>query len=172
MGSPSLRIIHLTDDSQSSPRDSSLRFDVSDDRRPELSRGRRAQQTSGYKSGKPIGLATRFEFAAPHDEAHSLNAVMIVPESKLVVASMKIINSMADTRETRYDSWEEYYLKKGNEETGLVGHLQRAKLSDFDNFPIEYANNLGAFKEKVALFPYGNFILIPAGTNQVRCLHS
>jgi hypothetical protein len=79
---------------------------------------------------------------------------------------------MADTRETRYDSWKEYYQKKGEEETGLVRHLQRAKISYLDEFPSQYANDPGAFKEKVALFPYGNFILLPAGTNQVRCLHS
>jgi hypothetical protein len=68
---------------------------------------------------------------------------------------------MADTRYTRYDSWEEYYLKKGKEETGLIRHLSLAKLSEFDKFPSEYTNELGVFKEKVALFPYGNFILIP-----------
>ena len=79
---------------------------------------------------------------------------------------------MADTRNARYDSWEDYYLKKGKEETGLVRHLSQANLSALDGLPDEYADKPAIFKEKITLFPYGNFIIIPAGTNQIRCIHS
>ena len=58
---------------------------------------------------------------------------------------------MADTRNARYDSWEDYYLKKGKEET--VRHLSQANLSALDGLPYKYADKPAIFKEKIALFP-------------------
>jgi hypothetical protein len=82
---------------------------------------------------------------------------------------------MADTNnnnDKRYDSWEEYYKEKGEERTGLIRHLARAELSFLDDLPRKYAGKPTIFKENVAQYPYGNFILVPFGTNQVRCIHS
>jgi hypothetical protein len=72
----------------------------------------------------------------------------------------------------RYDSWEEYYKRKGEETTGPIRHLERADLSFLDDLPREYIGKPAVFKENVAQYPYGNFILVPVRTNQVRCIHS
>ena len=82
---------------------------------------------------------------------------------------------MADTNnnyDKRYNSWEEYYKEKGEERTGLIRHLARADLSFLDDLPRKYAGKPAIFKENVAQYPYRNFILVPVGTNQVRCIHS
>jgi hypothetical protein len=83
---------------------------------------------------------------------------------------------MADinnNNDKRYDSWEEYYKGKEEERTGLIRHLARADLSFLDNLPREYVGKPTIFKkENVAQYSYKNFILVPVGTNQVRCIHS
>jgi hypothetical protein len=72
----------------------------------------------------------------------------------------------------RFDSWEEYYEKRGEETTGLVRHLELADLDSLDDLPLAYAKKPATFKENVAESEFGNFILIPAGNNQVKCIHS
>jgi len=79
---------------------------------------------------------------------------------------------MADSNEKRYKSWEEYYLKKGKEDTGLIKILNDAELSTFDKLPCKYADDPAVFKENIAQYPFGNCILIPSGGNYVRCMHS
>jgi hypothetical protein len=72
----------------------------------------------------------------------------------------------------RYDSWVEYYKEKGEERTGLIRHLARADLSFLHDLPTKYVGKPAVFKENVAQYSYGNFILVPSGTNKVRCIHS
>jgi hypothetical protein len=54
----------------------------------------------------------------------------------------------------RYDSWEEYYKRKGEETTGPIRHLERADLSFLDDLPREYIGKPAVFKENVAQYPY------------------
>jgi hypothetical protein len=82
---------------------------------------------------------------------------------------------MADVNnnnDKRYHSWEEYYKRKGEERTGLMHHLARADLSFLDDLPREYVGKPTIFKDNMAQYLYGNFILVPVGTDQVRCIHS
>jgi hypothetical protein len=80
---------------------------------------------------------------------------------------------MADSiNDKRYDSWEEYYEKKGEVTTGLVRHLELADLDSLDSLPLGYANKAATFKANVSESTFGNFILVPAGNNQVKCIHS
>jgi hypothetical protein len=65
----------------------------------------------------------------------------------------------------------EYYLEKGKE-SGPFGSIARGKLSFFDDLPKKYASYKAALKGNVEQFNYGNFILIPVGTNKVKCIHS
>jgi hypothetical protein len=78
-------------------------------------------------------------------------------------------NNMNDKR---YNSWKEYYLKKGEELTGLVHHLAITDLSSLDELPREYTRKPVTFKECVAQYSYRNFVLVPTGTNKVRCIRS
>jgi hypothetical protein len=79
---------------------------------------------------------------------------------------------MADyINKKRCDSWGECYLEKGKE-SGNFGSIARGKLSFFDDLPKKHASYKAALKGDVAEFNYGNFILIPVGTNKVRCIHS
>jgi hypothetical protein len=65
-----------------------------------------------------------------------------------------------------------YYQTKGEESTGLIRYLALAEFPSFDGLPREYAGKPAAFKESVGQYLYGNFILVPFGTNLVRCIHS
>ncbi len=69
-------------------------------------------------------------------------------------------------------SWEEFYEKKGEETTGLVRHLELADLDSLDGLPLGYANKAATFKASISESAFGNFILVPLGNNQVKCIHS
>jgi hypothetical protein len=81
---------------------------------------------------------------------------------------------MADNKDNDevYDSWEEYYKKKGEERTGFVRNLVQADLSSLDDLPRSYAGKPAVFKESILEHSPGNFILIPCGANLVTCVHS
>jgi hypothetical protein len=71
----------------------------------------------------------------------------------------------------RYASWEDYYLKKKRDPESHFYRLTTKRLSAFDSLPIDYVNRPDAFKNVVESYPEGNFIIIPAGGNLVRCIH-
>jgi hypothetical protein len=83
-----------------------------------------------------------------------------------------ITNSMADyVSNVKFESWEDYYLMKKEETESYFHHFASKKLSAFDSLPSGYANHPDAFRNVVASYPEGNFFLIPAGGNLVRCIH-
>ena len=71
----------------------------------------------------------------------------------------------------KYESWEEYYKKKKEEPEGYFNHFAKKRVSAFDSLPIGYVNRPESFKATVDAYPNGNFLLIPAGGNLVRCIH-
>ncbi len=79
---------------------------------------------------------------------------------------------MADyVSNVKFESWEDYYLVKKEEQEGYFYNLASKKLSAFDSLPNGYINHPEAFKDVVEAFPDGNFVLIPARGNLVRCIH-
>ena len=69
---------------------------------------------------------------------------------------------MADlTTRIRYESWEDFYLKKKEETGGFIHQLAKKKLSVFDKLPIDHFDKPSAFKTAIASSTEGNFILIP-----------
>jgi hypothetical protein len=79
-----------------------------------------------------------------------------------------------DSNEKRHDSsWGECHREKGKQEKGLVGHINRTKLSVFDKLLKEHAGRKASFEGNVAQHQSGgNFVLFPLGTNTVKCVHS
>jgi hypothetical protein len=49
--------------------------------------------------------------------------------------------------------------------------IRKGKLSIFDPLPGDYANGADKSKSAVATYPDGNFLVLPAGGNNVRILH-
>jgi hypothetical protein len=77
-----------------------------------------------------------------------------------------------NNRNEMYSAWTDYYQKGGKESVGWIGGDLDPKISVFDDFPTEYAGDPEAFKELIVQNPNESFILIPAGNELVKCLHS
>jgi hypothetical protein len=83
-----------------------------------------------------------------------------------------LTSSMADyVSNVKFKSWEDYYLVKKEEKEGYFQDLALKKLSAFDSLPSGYFNHPENLKDVVEAFLGGNFLLIPAGGNLVRCIH-
>jgi hypothetical protein len=46
----------------------------------------------------------------------------------------------------RYESWEDYYLKKKEEPNGYFKHLVKRRVSAFDHLPGGYVNSPDSFR--------------------------
>jgi hypothetical protein len=68
-----------------------------------------------------------------------------------------------------HQSWkEDCYQKKGEEK----GTDWTKELSAFDDFPSDYLLDADAFKDCIHQHQHKNFILVPPGADQVRCVHT
>jgi hypothetical protein len=71
----------------------------------------------------------------------------------------------------KYDSWEEYYKEKREEPGNYFHHFAKKRISAFDSLPSGFVNKPDSFKLTVEACPEGNFLLILAGGNLIRCIH-
>jgi hypothetical protein len=80
---------------------------------------------------------------------------------------------MADkNRNEMYESLKDCYQKGGKEGIGWIASDIDPKLSVFDDLPNEYAGKPEVFKECIVQYQHEHIILISAGNDLVRCLHS